>query len=470
MYALTIVVVKQRRTQYIVINITDKRKYNNEYVKRIERTPLLVTILLLWFTFVEQPIIAVSTIQTQPSQRISSDSSIVQQLKTKGIQFSNNNSVTLLTTGQEKFDDLFKAIDQARSSIHLEYFNFRNDSINKELINHLARKAKEGVEVRAIFDGFGNASNNRPMRKKHLREIREKGIEIYEFKPIAFPWIHDIFNRDHRKIAVIDGKIGYTGGMNVADYYIKGTKVVGEWHDMHCRIEGDEVNTLQKIFLRMWFLVSGQKVYGAKYYRGITNADYINDLKKDTCRSAGNKMVGIINREPHVTKDIIRYFYINAINDAKDSIKLINPYFTLSHSLKKAFRNAIKRGVKVEILLSVKSDIPLTPDCGFFNAHQLMKAGCQIWLYKPGFHHTKIIMVDGQFCTVGSANLNARSLRWDREENAVIIDACTTHELNQIFEQQKKDSFLLTEEKWKQWRTPWQRFRGWFAHLLSPFL
>ena len=395
------------------------------------------------------------------------DSLIVKQLRKKGVRFSHNNSVTLLTTGQEKFDDLFKAIDQAKSSIHLEYFNFRNDSINNELIRHLAAKAKEGVEVRAIFDGFGNASNNRPMKKHNIEAIRKQGIEIYEFKPMEFPWLQDIFNRDHRKIVIIDGKIAYTGGMNVADYYIKGTEIVGSWHDMHCRIEGDEVNTLQKIFLRMWFLVSGQKVYGAKYYRGITNADYI---KKDTCRSAGNKMVGIINREPHVTKDIIRYFYINAINDAKDSIKLINPYFTLSHSLKKAFRNAIKRGVKVEILLSVKSDIPLTPDCGFFNAHQLMKAGCQIWLYKPGFHHTKIIMVDGQFCTVGSANLNARSLRWDREENAVIIDACTTHELNQIFEQQKKDSFLLTEEKWKQWRTPWQRFRGWFAHLLSPFL
>lgn len=398
------------------------------------------------------------------------DSLIVKQLRKKGVRFSHNNSVTLLTTGQEKFDDLFKAIDQAKSSIHLEYFNFRNDSINNELIRHLAAKAKEGVEVRAIFDGFGNASNNRPMKKHNIEAIRKQGIEIYEFKPMEFPWLQDIFNRDHRKIVIIDGKIAYTGGMNVADYYIKGTEIVGSWHDMHCRIEGDEVNTLQKIFLCMWFLVSGQKVYGAKYYRGITNADYINDLKKDTCRSAGNKMLGIINREPHVTKDIIRYFYINAINDAKDSIKLINPYFTLSHSLKKAFRNAIKRGVKVEILLSVKSDIPLTPDCGFFNAHQLMKAGCQIWLYKPGFHHTKIIMVDGLFCTVGSANLNARSLRWDREENAVIIDACTTHELNQIFEQQKKDSFLLTEEKWKQWRTPWQRFRGWFAHLLSPFL
>ncbi|WP_277044060.1 phospholipase D-like domain-containing protein [Prevotella multiformis] len=398
------------------------------------------------------------------------DSLLVSQLRRKGVRFSHNNSVTLLTTGQEKFDDLFKAIDQARSSIHLEYFNFRNDSINEELIRRLAAKAKEGIEVRAVFDGFGNASNNRPMRKRRLKTIRKQGIEIHEFKPMAFPWLHDIFNRDHRKIVVIDGKVAYTGGMNVADYYIKGTKAVGSWHDMHCRIEGDEVNTLQKIFLRMWRIVSGQDVHGAKYYRGVSDADYMAGLKPDTCRSAGKKMVGIINREPHVTKDIIRCFYLNAIKDAKDSIKLINPYFTLSHSLKKALRDAVSRGVKVEILLSMKSDIPLTPDCGFYNAHQLMKAGCTIWIYKPGFHHTKIITVDGQLCTVGSANLNARSLRWDREENAVIVDACTTHELNQLFEDQKKDSFKLTEAKWKQWRTPWQRFRGWFAHLLSPFL
>lgn len=439
-------------------------------MKKIERTPLLVTILLLWFTFVEQPIIAVSATQTQPSQRISSDSSIVQQLKTKGIQFSNNNSVTLLTTGQEKFDDLFKAIDQARSSIHLEYFNFRNDSINKELINHLARKAKEGVEVRAIFDGFGNASNNRPMRKKHLREIREKGIEIYEFKPIAFPWIHDIFNRDHRKIAVIDGKIGYTGGMNVADYYIKGTKVVGEWHDMHCRIEGDAVNTLQKIFLQMWQKVSGQNIHGAKYYRGISNAEYIKGLKVDTCKSAGHQMVGILNREPHITKDIIRFFYEKAINDAKDSIKIINPYFTLSPKLRAALKNAAKRGVKVEIMLSVKSDIPLTPDCGYYNAHKLMKDGCTIWLFEPGFHHTKIILVDGNFCTIGSANLNARSLRWDREVNAVIVDKEVTKELDTIFESQKKRCFKLTGKKWNEWRTPWQKLKGKLGFLLSPFL
>ena len=313
------------------------------------------------------------------------DSLIVNQLRSKGVRFTKNNSVTLLMSGQEKFDDLFKAIDQARSSIHLEYFNFRNDSINNELIEHLARKAEQGIEVRAIFDGFGNASNNQPMRRKHIQAIRAKGIEIHEFKPICFPWIHDIFNRDHRKIVIIDGKIAYTGGMNVADYYIKGTPIVGSWHDMHCRIEGDEVNTLQTIFLRMWYMVSGQNIHGAKYYRGISNADYITGLKPDTCQSAGHEMVGIINREPATSNDIIRYFYLNAINDAHDSIKIINPYFTLLPKLKRALRRAVKRGVKVEIMLSVKSDIPLTPDCGFYNAHKLMKAGCRVWMYNPVF-------------------------------------------------------------------------------------
>ena len=398
------------------------------------------------------------------------DSLIVNQLRSKGVRFTKNNSVTLLMRGPEKFDDLFKAIDQARSSIHLEYFNFRNDSINNELIEHLARKAEQGIEVRAIFDGFGNASNNQPMRRKHIQAIRAKGIEIHEFKPICFPWIHDIFNRDHRKIVIIDGKIAYTGGMNVADYYIKGTPIVGSWHDMHCRIEGDEVNTLQTIFLRMWYMVSGQNIHGAKYYRGISNADYITGLKPDTCQSAGHEMVGIINREPATSNDIIRYFYLNAINDAHASIKIINPYFTLLPKLKRALRRAVKRGVKVEIMLSVKSDIPLTPDCGFYNAHKLMKAGCRVWMYKPGFHHTKIILVDGRFCTVGSANLNARSLRWDRENNAVIIDREITKELDTLFENQKKDCFLLTPQSWNTWRTPWQKFRGWFAHLLWPFL
>lgn len=399
-----------------------------------------------------------------------SDSLIVENLRDEGITFSHNNSVTLLMSGQEKFDDMFQAIRQARSSVHLEYFNFRNDSIASLLFRLLAQKAKEGVEVRALFDGFGNDSNNRPLKRKHLKQMRSVGIEIYEFDPVNFPWVNHVFHRDHRKIVVIDGKIAYTGGMNVADYYINGTEVVGEWRDMHCRIEGDEVNTLQKIFLRMWNKVTGQNVYGAKYYRGYHGADYITGLKPDTCCTAGKKMVGIINREPRVTNKIIRKFYTDAINEAKDSIKLVNPYLTLNNTLKRALRNAVKRGVKVEIMVSAHSDIPLTPDCVFYNVHNLMQHGVDVWIYKKGFHHTKIIMVDGRFCTVGSANLNARSLNFDYEENAVIIDPCTTKELNDMFERDKAESFKLTEETWDKWRTPWQKFVGWFASLLTPFL
>ena len=195
------------------------------------------------------------------------DSLVVADLEKVGVTFSDNNSVTLLMDGQEKFDDMFAAIRQARHSIHLEYFNFRNDSIADLLFNILAEKVKEGVEVRALFDGFGNSSNNRPLKKKHIKKLRERGIEIYEFNPVRFPYVNDFFNRDHRKIVVIDGEIAYTGGMNVADYYLKGTEMVGTWRDMHCRIEGEEVNTLQRIFLKMWNKVTKQEISGEQYFR-----------------------------------------------------------------------------------------------------------------------------------------------------------------------------------------------------------
>ena len=389
------------------------------------------------------------------SRAQTSDSLIVSQLREQGVSFSHNNNVTLLTSGQEKFDDMFEAIRQAKSNIHLEYFNFRNDSIAHLLFDLLGEKVKEGVEVRALFDGFGNSSNNRPLKKSHVREIREEGIQLYEYNPVRFPWIDDIFNRDHRKIVVIDGQVAYTGGMNVADYYINGTEMVGSWRDMHCRIEGDEVNTLQDIFLRMWKKVTKEEISDPKYFNA---------------QDAGHMMVGIINREPRTSNKIIRQFYVDAINDAQDSIYLVNPYLTLNHKLKKALKKAIKRGVKVSVMVSKKSDIPLTPDCVFYNVHKLMKHGADVWIYEPGFHHTKVIMVDGRFCTVGSANLNSRSLRWDYEENAVIVDPSVTQQLCDLFNADKKDSFRLTKESWNEWRTPWKKFVGWFAHLLAPFL
>lgn len=399
-----------------------------------------------------------------------SDSLIVEIMRNEGVTFSHDNSVTLLTSGREKFQDMFAAIRQARKSVHLEYFNFRNDSIANALFDLLAEKVSQGVEVRALFDGFGNDSNNRPLRAKHVEYQRSRGIQLYEFDPIRFPWVNHIFHRDHRKIVVIDGQIAYTGGMNVADYYIHGTEVVGEWHDMHCRIEGEEVNTLQRIFLRMWKRVTGEEVRGDDYYRSEEKEKHFIGLKPDTTSTAGNKMVGIGNREPHSSPKVMRRFYVGAINSAKDSILLLNPYLTLTHSVKKAIKRALKRGVKIQVMLAEKSDIPLTPDCAFYNLHWMMKKGADVWIFQGGFHHTKVIMVDGRFCTVGSTNLDARSLRWDYEANAVIIDRETTQELTSLFQKDKERSFLLTRENWKTWKSRGQRFKCWFAHLFATWL
>lgn len=148
----------------------------------------------------------------QSASAQTSDSLIVHTLRSEKIQFSDNNSVALLMSGQEKFDDMFKAIRQAKSSVHLEYFNFRNDSIASLLFDILREKRKEGVEIRAMFDGFGNDSNNQPLKKYHLKALRDDSIKIVEYDPIRFPWINKIFGRDHRKIVVIDGQIGLHGG------------------------------------------------------------------------------------------------------------------------------------------------------------------------------------------------------------------------------------------------------------------
>ena len=415
------------------------------------------------------------TAQTTPS-----DSLIRHQLEEYGINFSSDNSVVLLFSGQEKFDDMFEAIRQARQSVHLEYFNFRNDSIASLLFDLLREKRKEGVEVRAMFDAFGNDSNNQPLKKYHVEALRNDSIDIYEFDPIRFPWVNHIWPRDHRKIVIIDGNVAYTGGMNVADYYIKGTEQVGAWRDMHCRLEGSVVDDLHRIFMHAWQKVTGEDLSTQPQYFRAKEPVAISHLKPDTCSTAGHKTVGIVNREPGTVrladgrllgrKDAMRYFYVNAINDARDSIRIINPYFTLIPSVSKALKRAIKRGVKVELMISAKSDIPLTPDCAFYYMHRMMKYGAHVWLYQSGFHHSKIMMVDGRFCTVGSTNLDARSLRFDYEENAVIIDRPTTLELDKMFDEDKQQSVYLTEETWDEFRTRWQKFRGWFAHLLRPFL
>lgn len=398
--------------------------------------------------------------QERSNEQAKSDSILINYLKEYEIDTTTKNELKLLKSGEEKFKDLFNEIEKAKHHIHLEYFNFRNDSIANLLFEVLGRKASEGVKVRAIFDAFGNWSNNQPLKKKHLKKIQEKGIEIVKFDPFTFPWINHAFHRDHRKIVIIDGKIGYTGGMNIADYYINGLPEIGEWRDMHIRIKGNAVNHLQDIFLDMWNKCTNQDVGGASYY------PYKHGLN---FKESQIKEVAIVDRYPKRKPEDMRNIYAKAIESAENKVQIINPYFTPTRTIKKAIKKALKKGVKVEIMIPGKSDIGFTPDAALYIVNKLRKKGADIYIFNGGFHHSKIMMIDSTYCTVGSTNLNSRSLHYDYEVNAFIFDNETTSELISIFKEDQENSTLLTKEMYKQ-RSLWKRFYGWFAHLLTPFI
>ncbi len=405
------------------------------------------------------------------SQEIRSDSLTVADLKREGVVFTGNNHVTLLTSGTMKFEDMFKAISQARKYVYLEYFNFRNDSIGNELFKLLEQKAREGVKVRIIYDDFGNISNDKPLRKRHLRHLNSKNIDVEVFDPVVFPWINHALHRDHRKIVVIDDRIVYAGGMNVADYYIHGRPEYGQWRDIHFRLEGDAVAVYRDIFCDMWHYSTGSEIDSVEY---LVDESYrlssFDNLRQDSLMTMDGVLLGVANRVPGKMSRVIRESYIDAIDNAQHKIQIINPYFTWVYSIKRAFYRALKRGVKVEIMLSTKCDVSLTPDVSAYNAKRLMERGADIYYYEDGFHHSKIMMVDSSFCTIGSANLNSRSLKFDHEVNAFIMDSLTTRKLQDMFEADKKSSTLLTPENWKKRRSLKRRFMGWLYHFLIPLI
>lgn len=384
-----------------------------------------------------------------------SDEAFKSYLQAENIEITANNNVELLNGAHEKFEDMFGAIKKAKHHIHLEYFNFRNDSINKELITLLAQKAKEGVEVRALFDAFGNMSNNKPLKKEHIEAIRAQGIELVKFDPITFPWVNHSVSRDHRKIVVIDGVVAYTGGINVADYYLTGLEGIGKWRDIHARVEGAAVAKLQDIFLAMWNRETGQQIGGHKYY----------PLPPEP----GKAQVAVVDRWPGKNPKQMRQVYANAINAAKDSITIVSPYFIPLKVVRRAIEKAIDDGVQVNIMLTAKGDIPLLPDGVWRLGYRYMKRGANVYMYNGGFNHSKVMCADGKYMTVGSTNLNSRSLRYDYETNIFVFDEEDTRDLYDIIAEDKKESFLLTKEIYKE-RSWWRRFCGFFVVLLTPIM
>ncbi len=422
------------------------------------------------------------------SGSVSSDQIVRQALEAQlGVNFSSNNSVVLMHTGRDKFEAMFSAIRQAKRYIHLEYFNFRNDSIGNALFDLLGKKAQEGVEVRAMYDSFGNSSNDSPLKNKHLREIRKMGIQIEEFDPIRFPWINHAYHRDHRKIVVIDGSVCYAGGMNVADYYIHGRPEYGEWRDIHMELTGDVVAEYEKIFARMWWQQTGEVLLNERYClpSSLVKSDGCEasaskvisiarpadefQLQRDLTSTAGCKVIGVVDRRPHKASKNMRRAYVAAIDAAKEHIQIVNPYPVNVKSVRRAMRRALKRGVRLEIMVSAKSDVPITPDVVALEMKNLAKHGAEVYYNQTGFHHSKVMMIDGRFCTIGSTNMDARSFLFDYEVNSFILDVPTTRQLQHIFEQDKGQCIRFQAQDYFTRFNFGHRFTGHFFSLFRGF-
>lgn len=363
-----------------------------------------------------------------------------------GLPIYEGNTTRILPTGEIKFRDLFEAVEKAEKYILMDYFKFQQDSICGALLEILRRKVQQGVEVKIIFDSFGNKSSDLPLSDTLQTRIRESGIEIAAFDPVRFPWINHLMHRDHHKITIIDGKTVYTGGMNVADYYLHGKPKVGKWRDMHIRMDGPIVQAYEELFWKMWHKEQPPSPLPRK-----------GECLPSLMGGVGGGSVAFASRWPKETPKIMRQTYSIAIDNADHLIQIVNPYAMLFGEVRAALRRALERGVRVQFMVSTKSDGKVNDDVIGLEMRKLMKRGAEVYYFGDGFHHSKVMMIDSLFCTVGTTNLDARSLCFDYEVNAFIFSPATTHELQQIFyDDIEKSSTLLTPEVWKE-RFPLRR-------------
>ena len=363
-----------------------------------------------------------------------------------GLTLYEGNQVTILPTAEIKFRDLFETVEKAEKYIYLDYFKFQQDSICRALLEKLRKKVQQGVEVKIVFDSFGNKSSDLPLSDTLQTQIREAGIEIAAFDPVRFPWINHLMHRDHHKIAVIDGKTVYTGGMNVADYYLHGKPKVGKWRDMHIRMEGPIVQAYEELFWKMYNTINKTSSQGKSS----------SALPSSSEERSG---VGAVfaSRWPKESPRIMRQTYSIAIDNADHLVQIVNPYAGLFGEVRAALRRALERGVRVQFMVSTKSDGKVNDDVTGLEMRKLMNRGAEVYYFSGGFHHSKVMMIDSIFCTVGTTNLDARSLCFDYEVNAFIFDPVTTQKLQEIYYNDiEEHGTLLTPEVFKE-RFPLRR-------------
>ncbi len=344
----------------------------------------------------------------------------------------SGNEVRLLTDGQETFDALFEDIRNARKHIHLDYYIIEHGKVGDELQRALIAKAKEGIEIRVIFDDIGSWKT----KKRFFQEMKDVGIQVYPFLRVLLPYLSPKFNyRNHRKIAVIDGEIGYTGGLNVADRYV-GIGKFPVWRDTQVRVVGKGVYGLQTAFLIDWFFVSRQL---------LTSKFYFPDLKDH-----GSCLVQAATSGPDTDWESIMQALFCIIGRARKYVYLQTPYFLPNESLLTALQTVAMSGVDVRLMVPERTDTPLASLAMQSHFSEVMAAGVKIYMYQKGFLHAKTLVCDDCVSTVGSTNFDYRSFELDFEVNAFVYDVNFAKRMKQTFLDDVKDARLVDPVEWSQ--------------------
>ncbi|SEA73467.1 cardiolipin synthase [Thalassobacillus cyri] len=373
-------------------------------------------------------------------------------LKNNDALLTKDNQVEIFTDGQEKFHALIEDIENAKEHVHLLYYIIRDDQLGQRLSEVLIKKVKQGVKVRVLFDDMGS----RTLSRKFVRRLEKAGVEVEAFFPALIPKLNMKINyRNHRKLAIIDGKIGYIGGFNIGDEYLGFNKRFGYWRDTHLRVEGGAVHNMQTRFILDWNHASRQDIsYEDRYYQA---------------EPKGDVAMQIVSSGPDSEWEQIKHGYIKMILSAKDSVYIQTPYFIPDDSLLDAVRIASLSGVDVRVMIPRMPDHPFVYWATYSNVGDLLEAGAKIYIYQKGFLHAKTIVVDGKIASVGTANIDVRSFRLNFEVNAFLYHPDLAKELEDSFLDDVIDSTQLTIQLYKH-RSKWIRFKESIARLLSPIL
>lgn len=364
--------------------------------------------------------------------------------------FSGSN-ITTYTKGKEKFDALLDDIARAQHHIHLQYYIFSDDKIGNLIKEALIKKARENVIVRVLYDDVGSWHT-----KNHFfEEMKKEGIEVFSYLKVAFPLLTSKVNyRNHRKVVMIDGRIGYIGGMNIADRYVYGNKL-GPWRDTHFRITGSGAFGLQASFLLDWYAVTNELINGKEYYPKQASYTDIN--------------LQLVMSGPTTQWRTLMQASIFCISNAKKHIYIQTPYFLPTDGLNQALQMAALGGIDVRLMIPKRSDTRSAQMATYSYVGKMLDAGVRVFMYDQGFLHSKLLVVDDALTCLGSSNFDFRSFEHNFEINAFIYQDAFAKEMKEMFEQDMHDCMEVSREEWRK-RPISRRLTESFMRLFAPLL